>query len=206
MSEEEQPGQDVLVVLTSVPAGIAQVVCAALESEGIACELFGETGTSGNGHARARVLVLVHEADLVTAQQVLNRPGDALADDPEEQAERECHLAANWVCPNCRHRALRLLPPPIAWRVLRYFALFLTVLPIAFQIVVWALPLDSLMRIADDAAQWWIAVWMGAAIILVLAFALSRRDKLCQWCGWRSGQAAGESYRSARDIDSISEN
>jgi len=182
-SEESEP----TVWLCTVPATVARAACARLESEGIACDI-AQTATSDDSLSKEALLdILVAEADLSTAQEILARRGPMEKDAEEKEFDQEVAAinASNWVCPDCQQRALELLPLSDGWRSVRRG----TVVAL-LAVVVFLGPMQEFGRSIGISEGFCIFMLFVTAMTLACSFIFPERVKKCTQCGWQSNRSA----------------
>jgi hypothetical protein len=156
----------------------AELAKVKLESEGIASYVGDQQMAAVHALVISEVPLLVREADVEEAKEILARPPPDATDDE--------YVDEPWRCPQCHRKTVDLLPLSRPWQMTRVGCLSLVALPLL-------LPLIGLLSGAE-ATRWlgahmanWFVPWLVAVSALSAILLLRKRQKQCSECGhtWR---------------------
>jgi len=187
-----------LAILRRIQSMEALLAKAKLESEGIDCFVADELISVADPVLFGEVTLQVREDQLSLAQEILDRPPEAVKDGE--------YTDETWRCPKCHRKTVDLLPLSRRWQWAHLIFPVTLLSPFLLMFLKWVWPIPTFQQAIDHVVGIWELPWILLVASLGPALLLARRRKRCRTCGheWSDRRPKESESGQGNQTDSVS--
>ncbi|MGA2497729.1 MAG: hypothetical protein ABSH20_08310 [Tepidisphaeraceae bacterium] len=186
-----------------MPAAEAQAIRIKLESHGIPSELDDADTSADASLQAANRTEFVSQTDLESARTALAEPDKP--DDPDDKIEDEYYID-KWVCPQCHHPGLYLVPLTAGLRRVRNAFFVMLALPFILLVLELVIPSRTFWEPIEGVIFPEVAsAWLLVCFTMVCVLCGARRNRRCLECGWELHPGSATATRESIESTTSSE-